>query len=103
MHLQTAETFDGVLVFQDPAAPAYQGNNLRLNKLTGSSTLDLTGAIYIPNQELEFRGGAASNIQCLQMVAGQVTFTGESKVANTCDSNTHGTEKIARINIEIVE
>lgn len=94
--------FEGVLFFQDPDAPAYQGNNLIRNKIVGNSSLDLNGAIYIPNQELEFSGGSDGNTTCLQIVAGKVSFSGNTQITSNCQAG-DGTETIAHLSIKLVE
>ncbi len=92
----------GVLFFQDPAAPTYQGNQIISNKLNGGAGLVLNGALYFPKQKIEFSGGAGASISCLQMIGYAVTFTGNSRVAGTCDAN-DGTESMRRVSIKLTE
>ena len=94
--------FDGILFFQDPQAPDYQGNNLIKNKIVGNSNLDLNGAIYFPNQELQFSGGSGGQTSCLQLVAAKVSFTGNTAVSNSCDEN-DGTDSISHTSIKLVD
>ena len=98
----TGSTMKGVLFFQDPAAPTYQGNQIISNKLNGGSGLVLSGALYFPKQKLEFSGGAGASISCLQMIGHAITFTGNSRVAGTCDAN-DGTESMRRTSIKLTE
>ena len=99
---KTGGDFEGVLFFQDPEAPAYQGNNLKTNKIVGNSNLDLSGAVYFPNQELQFSGGSGGQTSCLQLVAGKVSFTGNTAVTNTCDAS-DGTASISHTSIKLVD
>ena len=94
--------FDGILFFQDQNAPAYQGNNLRKNKIVGNSNLDLSGAIYFPHQELQFSGATGGQTSCLQLVAAKVSFTGNSTVTNSCDAS-NGTDSISHTSIRLVD
>lgn len=98
----TGSAMNGVLFFQDPAAPTYQGNQIINNKLNGGAGLALSGALYFPKQKLEFSGGAGATISCLQMIGLAVTFTGNSRVAGTCDAN-DGTESMRRVSIKLAE
>jgi Putative Flp pilus-assembly TadE/G-like len=98
----TGSAMKGVLFFQDPAAPTYQGNQIISNKLNGGSGLVLNGALYFPKQRIDFSGGAGASISCLQMIGLAVTFTGNSRVAGTCDTN-DGTESMRRVSIKLTE
>ncbi len=92
----------GVLFFQDPAAPTFKGNQVIGNKLNGGTDLKMRGALYFPKQALEFNGGAAGVISCLQIVGYKISISGNSEIAGTCDANS-GTEKISRVSIDLVE
>lgn len=98
----TGSATNGVLFFQDPAAPTYQGNQVVRNKLNGGAGLVLNGALYFPKQALEYSGGAGANISCLQIVGYKVTFTGNSAVSSTCDA-TDGTEPMRRVSVKMAE
>ncbi len=96
---KTGGAMNGVLFFQDPDAPS--GTNAK-HVLNGNATMNLSGAIYIPKQRVEFSGGTSSNMSCLQVVADTVKLTGNSKITNKCD-NASGTERIARTSIKLTE
>jgi Putative Flp pilus-assembly TadE/G-like len=60
-----------VLFYQDPNAPSNGAN-----KFTGGSTMDLTGILYFPNQQVEFTGGSTVEKAEILLVASTVKFTG---------------------------
>jgi hypothetical protein len=95
--------FKGVLIFQDPSSPATQGNNTVVNKLNGSADMRLQGALYFPSQALDFSGAQNGNTSCLQLVAKEVSITGNSRITNVCDSSSTGVEKIERSQIKLIE
>ncbi|WP_448205117.1 pilus assembly protein TadG-related protein [Azospirillum sp. sgz302134] len=66
--------FHGLLFYQDRRAPVGA-----VNKLNGGSYTDVEGAVYFPNQELDWAGtnGTASP-SCTQIVAKTVTFLGNA-------------------------
>lgn len=98
----TDPMFKGVLFFQDPDAPTYQGNKPISNKLNGNSDMALTGAVYFPSQQVDFQGATGGNTSCLQLVARTVTFSGSGAITNSCASSS-GTETISRFSIKLVE
>ncbi|MCP4934421.1 MAG: hypothetical protein GY927_09510 [bacterium] len=103
LHAPTTDpTFKGILFFQDPEAPDYQGSKLRTNKILGNADIALSGAIYFPKQEVVFSGGANGKTNCLQLVANQITITGQASITNSCDLS-NGTDQIARLSIKLVE
>ncbi|MEQ8665984.1 MAG: pilus assembly protein [Rhodospirillales bacterium] len=77
----SAGDWQGMLFYQDrDDAATCTGNNC--NTLNGSSTSTFEGTIYFPNQEVSVLGGNTSGSPgCLQMVAYQVTFSGNSSMA----------------------
>ena len=72
--------FMGVLIYQDRRA--LDGN--QSNKINGNSASKLQGTVYFPGQAIEFTGTTGMNIDCVQLVARRVTFTGNSRISNTC-------------------
>ncbi|MBS3960544.1 MAG: hypothetical protein KGZ61_01725 [Sandarakinorhabdus sp.] len=78
----TTGTYAGVLFYQDRRAPATN----QTNKMNGNSTSTFRGAMYFPNQELQFNGTTGMNTNCIQLVARRLTFTGNSTVSNVCPS-----------------
>jgi hypothetical protein len=74
----TAE-YRGLLFYQDRNAPVAGSNS---NKLTGGATMNLHGAIYVPQQGVQFSGDNSATT-CTQIVARTVTFIGNSTISNT--------------------
>lgn len=102
LHAPKSGPYAGVLFYQDQNAPTYQGSNFIRNKLNGGSKLSLTGALYFPKQVLEFKGGTTNNVNCLQIVAQAVIFSGNSEIQNAC-SSADGTERIGKLTVELFE
>jgi Flp pilus assembly protein TadG len=94
--------YEGILFFQDPAAPTFQGNVPIRNKLLGGADLDLRGVIYFPKQALDFTGGVSGLTRCLQIVANQVRFTGDARVDNNCAAD-DGVLAMLQPRIKLVE
>lgn len=76
----TSGTYAGVLFYQDRRASS-SGSN----KFNGNSTTKFNGAIYIPNQSVDFNGGNVSATNtCTQVIARLVLFSGNSNMSNNC-------------------
>lgn len=75
--------YEGVLFFQDPAAPISPGNGQPDNKLLGGSVARLEGWIYFPRQTLLYTGGADLDESCLAIVARKVMFRGNASFVQT--------------------
>ncbi|MGL4398157.1 MAG: pilus assembly protein TadG-related protein [Hyphomicrobium sp.] len=99
---KSGTAMDGVLFFQDPNAPTYKGNTVVQNKLNGNADMELSGAMYFPKQGLTFSGGSNASISCLQIVGYKVSFNGNTSIGGTCDTAS-GTERLTRVDIELVE
>lgn len=70
----------GLAFFQDRNAPA-DGTN----SFTGGATQNITGAIYMPNQEVSFAGGTQTGgTACTQIVADEVDFKGNANLNSDC-------------------
>jgi hypothetical protein len=78
----TAGDYKGIVFFQSRGAPI--ADTGAQNKFNGGSTMEINGAIYIPNQKLEFSGGNASAGGCTRIVAYTIEFTGNSDVDSDC-------------------
>ncbi len=95
-------SLDGVVIFQDPQAPTYQGSNVNRNKILGNANLSLSGAIYIPKQEVLFSGGSGGAMTCLQLVGYKLTISGDTRITDNCDAST-GAATISQSRIKVVE
>ena len=67
-------TFAGIAIYQDRRATDCSN----CNKINGNSSSLLTGAIYFPNQELQYNGTGNTTAVCTMFVAKRLTFTGNS-------------------------
>jgi hypothetical protein len=75
----TTAAFPGLLFFQDPRATSTQPN-----KFDGGSTMNLTGGVYMPSEQVEWTGNNSSGTPtCTQVVAKTVTFIGNSSMDNS--------------------
>lgn len=85
----TAGTYAGILMYQDPRTIASSKTSFWL---TGSSYTDpwgtvqttYEGAVYAPSSYVKFTGGSGMKTPCVQIVAKQVEFTGNSAITNNC-------------------
>ncbi|HEY9163607.1 MAG TPA: TadE/TadG family type IV pilus assembly protein [Magnetovibrio sp.] len=73
----------GMLFYQDRNG----GSSSSLDaKLTGGSSTELAGAVYLPNNSITFNGGNATDSNgCLMIVAQTVSFNGSADIDNKCD------------------
>jgi hypothetical protein len=76
----------GLAIFQDRNAPTYKSNdNTTQNKLNGTANLNINGAIYFPNQYVDFTGGAnTGGAICTQLVAYVINFSGNTNFNSNC-------------------
>ena len=74
----TAE-YRGLLFYQDRRAPLGATNS---NKFNGGANMNLHGAVYVPQQGVQFSGNNSATT-CTQIVARTVTFIGNSMISNT--------------------
>ena len=72
-------TYSGILFYQDRRAP--NDNNVMIN---GNASSSFRGAFYFPKADLTFNGTAGMQTNCMQIVAKDVSFTGNSSINNTC-------------------
>ena len=74
-------TYKGILFYQDRRAAS--DNNVTIN---GDSSSAFQGAFYFPRADLTFNGTAGLQTNCMQIVAKDVKFTGNSAISNVCPS-----------------
>jgi hypothetical protein len=82
----TTGAFAGIAIYQDRRANDCSG----CNKLNGGSNSTITGAVYLPSQELWFNGGTSPAMTCTMVVARRVTLTGNSKFKGLSDCVNEG-------------
>lgn len=82
-----AGTYNGILIYQDRRASSC-GN--WCNKINGDATSVISGSVYMPKQEVQFDGGSGMTTNCLQLVAWQLQFAGNTAVNNSCPGGQGG-------------
>ena len=88
----TACNYAGILFYQDQSATL----KTNANTINGNSASSLSGAFYFKNQELQFSGDSGMTTTCVQMVARQVTFTGNTAITN--DNSCFDNDELNAIN-----
>ena len=71
--------FKGIAIYQDRRAidsPSSQ------NKINGNSNSSIQGALYFPNQELDYNGTGNTTATCTLFVSRRISFSGNSATAN---------------------
>jgi Flp pilus assembly protein TadG len=87
----------GLALFQDRNAPSSGSNTL-----DGGGTQNITGAIYFPNQAVEYVGGASTGgAVCTQLIAYTLSFKGNSNFNSNCTGV--GTSGIGSTSNQLVE
>jgi hypothetical protein len=71
--------YKGLIFYQDRRATP--DNTIKIN---GDSNSHLQGAMYFPTSDLVFNGNTGATTNCLQLVAKDVQFTGNSNISNSC-------------------
>jgi hypothetical protein len=59
-------------------------------KINGNSGSTISGALYFPKADITFNGDSGMSANCMQIVAKDVQFTGNSSVSNTCTGVDYG-------------
>jgi Flp pilus assembly protein TadG len=72
-------TYAGILMYQDRRA-----STMATNRINGNSLSSFQGAFYFPRQLLSFNGTSGMNTACVQIVARQVDWRGNTNIQNVC-------------------
>lgn len=86
----------GIVMYGDRNMPAGTAFNL-----TGGSTQNFGGAIYLPKANLSFSGGNGTSTSCTKIVADTLTFTGTSNLQVNCTAL--GTATIGSQTAQLIE
>lgn len=79
----TTGTYAGLAFFQDRNAPSNGSDSFN-----GGSTMNITGAMYFPDQSLNFTGGNTTGSgSCTEIIASTITFTGNSNINSNCPNS----------------
>lgn len=81
----TGDTYTGLMFYQDRRAQTCTSSQCQ-NLINGNSSSTLQGAAYFPSQQLTFNGTAGMTTDCLQLVARNVSYSGNMDISNTCSS-----------------
>ena len=79
MTAPTSGTFKGIAIYQDRRA---KDSESAQNKINGNSASVIQGAIYFPNQELDYNGTGTTDAVCTRFVSKRVKFSGNSTTSN---------------------
>lgn len=80
----TSGTWAGILFYQDGDAVTSSSLDMTFN---GGSDMEMTGVIYVPNNDVSFTGGNSTDDNgCLQIVADEVSFGGDADLENQCSA-----------------
>jgi hypothetical protein len=95
----------GILFYQDPNADPGGTTSLIESKFNGEAAVDLTGALYFPQRQVEYGGGAsAGGASCLQIVARRVEFNGEANITNDeAVCATYGVKEVNQLRVQLIE
>ena len=89
MSNSTTGTYAGLLFYQDRRATAANGNG-QSNLINGNSTSSYAGSMYFPSTNVTFNGTSGMSTACVQLVAWQVSFTGNTSISNVCPGGQGG-------------
>jgi Flp pilus assembly protein TadG len=86
----TTSPYAGLLFYQDRRAQLANGGG-QSNLINGNSSSSFAGSFYFPSTAVIFNGTSGMQTDCIQLVARQATFTGNTAISNTCpdDGITH--------------
>ena len=76
----TSGTYSGITIYRDSRAAASN----QCCQINGNSNSTLSGAFYFPNDTLTFNGTSGMSLNCFQMVAMRLSFSGNATITNTC-------------------
>jgi hypothetical protein len=71
--------YKGIAIYQDRRAVDSASS---VNKINGNSESVITGALYFPNQELQYNGGGNTAATCTLFVSRRIDFSGNSVTLN---------------------
>ena len=79
MSAPTDGTYKGIAIYQDRRA---KDSSSAQNKINGNSDSVITGALYFPNQELDYNGTGNTSATCTMFVSRRIKFSGNSSTSN---------------------
>ncbi|WP_404380280.1 pilus assembly protein TadG-related protein [Caenispirillum salinarum] len=97
----TSGAWEDIVLFQDPDAPSSKNGSVISNTLNGTGSLNLEGVVYFPSQKVDVIGTGDSTNGCMNLVALQVSFSGNSAVVNSCP--TRDLKKISAYKVTLIQ
>lgn len=79
-------TYQGLLFYQDRRAVSCSNTSCQ-DLLNGNSVSSLQGSAYFPSQLLTFNGTAGMTTDCFQLVARDVSYSGNMNISNSCKTD----------------
>ncbi len=76
----TSGTYSGILFYGD------RSQGFAVNKVNGTASSVMTGAMYFPTQEVEMLGNFSGAGGCMQIVADQIYMSGSSTFSTNCSA-----------------
>lgn len=74
----TSGTYSGILLYGD------RSQTTAVNKINGTASSSMTGAIYFPTQEVDVLGNFSGQSGCMQVVADTIYYSGSSQFSTDC-------------------
>jgi hypothetical protein len=71
--------YKGIAIYQDRRAVDSASS---VNKINGNSDSAITGALYFPNQQLQYNGTGNTTATCTLFVSRRIEFSGNSATLN---------------------
>lgn len=68
----------GIVLWEDANAPTANAS------VSGGASQVITGAIYLPSQQVSFTGGSSVGSSCVQLIGLTLTFAGNSYFKHSC-------------------
>lgn len=89
MSNMTSGPYSGLLFYQDRRATVANGNG-QSNLINGNSSSSYQGSMYFPSTSVTFNGTSGMSTACVQLVAWQVQFSGNTNISNVCPGGPGG-------------
>lgn len=91
--------YAGMLFMQHPDAAS-----TGVNRLNGGASMQLSGALYFPSQEVNYTGNSDQTNGCIKIVGRKLTFSGASDLnADAANCAAQGVAEIAQTRVRVVE
>lgn len=82
----TTGKWKGMAIYQDRRAvdnaPTGNISSNSPNKINGNSSMNITGVLYFPRQQLLYNGNGTGGYQCTQFVVKRIVFSGNNAANN---------------------